>query len=137
MAVNLVAAIVPDLVKAGVDLIKSKFPNPVDQQKAELELLKLSQRAAEGQIEVNKVEAAHRSVWVAGWRPGIGWVCAVSLLYAYVVRDFVHFAIAVSASWPEVPPLPVIDLSDLWPVLLGLLGLGGLRTYEKQKGVAR
>lgn len=81
-----------------------------------------------GQIETNKVEAAHRSVWVAGWRPFCGWVCGASLAYAFV-------AYPVILLW--YPDAPRIEMDELMTVLLGMLGMGGLRTWEKSKGVAR
>jgi hypothetical protein len=79
------------------------------------------------QIEVNKIEAAHKSLFVAGWRPFIGWVCGVAMGFNYLVAP-------VAAIWLDITPL---DTAVMFPVLLGLLGLGGLRTAEKVKRVAR
>jgi hypothetical protein len=78
------------------------------------------------QNEVNKIEAQHRSVFVAGWRPFIGWVCGLALLYNFIIRDLV--------AWvnPTVMP-PALQMDQLITILLGMLGLGGLRTYEKIK----
>ena len=80
------------------------------------------------QLEVNKAEAAHSSIFVSGWRPFIGWVCGVSIGFNFLVVP-----ILMSAS-VEVSPL---DLATMMPVLMGMLGLGGLRTAEKIKKVAR
>lgn len=80
-----------------------------------------------GQLEINKVEAAHKSLFVAGWRPFIGWVCGVGLLYNVLVQPIFD----IWVDMPEINP----DL--LYPVLLGMLGMSGLRTYEKFKGVQR
>ena len=78
------------------------------------------------QNEVNKIEAQHRSIFVAGWRPFIGWVCGVALLYNFILRDII--------AWisPNIMP-PALQMEHLLTVLTGMLGLGGLRTYEKLK----
>ncbi len=135
MAAPLVAAILPELVGAGRQIINKFFPDPAQAAEAELELLKLAQQARQGQLEINRVEAAHRSIWVAGWRPYIGWACGSAIVYSYILRDFLIIGLRIADI--EVPDLPVIDLDDLWPVLLGLLGLGALRTSEKIKGAAK
>jgi len=80
-----------------------------------------------GQIEINKIEAAHKSLFVAGWRPFIGWVCGLGLFYNVLLHPFLDIRY-------EMPP---VDPSMLYPVLMGMLGMGGLRTYEKIKGTAR
>ena len=80
-----------------------------------------------GQLEINKVEAAHKSLFVSGWRPFIGWVCGVGLLYNVLIQPIFD----IWVDMPEINP----DL--LYPVLLGMLGMSGLRTYEKFKGVQR
>jgi hypothetical protein len=87
------------------------------------------------QAETNKEEAQHRSVWVAGWRPFIGWVCGVALAWHFVLSPVVLFI----AAWFNVvlPTLPVFDMGSLMTVLMGMLGLGGLRTFEKTKGLTK
>ncbi len=92
MANPLLLAALPKILEAGKGIINSVFPDPQQKVQAELELLKLANSANQGQLEINKVEASHRSVWVAGWRPGIGWVCAICVFYVYVLRDFIHFS---------------------------------------------
>ena len=87
------------------------------------------------QMEVNQTEAAHRSIWVSGWRPAVGWVCAAALAYSFIVQPALIYVLAVWS--PATPPPPGVDLAGLWPVLLGMLGLGTLRTYEKKQGVAK
>lgn len=88
-----------------------------------------------GQIEVNKVEAASQSLFVAGWRPFIGWVCGVGLAYTFILSPFIRFIAIIAMDAP--PEFPKLDTSDLNTILLGMLGLGGLRTFEKVKGVSR
>jgi hypothetical protein len=79
-----------------------------------------------GQLEINKVEASHASIFVSGWRPFCGWVCGMALLYSFILSPFLDI-------WLDVPRL---EMGDLMTVLLGMLGLGGLRTHEKTKSVA-
>ena len=86
------------------------------------------------QLEVNKSEAAHKSIFVAGWRPFVGWVCGVSLAYHFILAPILQFGFALSGMEQE---LPEFDFSQLSTVLMGMLGLGGLRTFEKMKGVSR
>jgi hypothetical protein len=78
------------------------------------------------QSEINKMEAQHRSVFVAGWRPFIGWICGLALAYNFIIRDVIAW---VS---PDAMP-PAIQMDQLITILLGMLGLGGLRTFEKIK----
>ena len=86
-----------------------------------------AQELAKGQLEVNKVEAAHHSIFVSGWRPCIGWVCALGLLYNTIISNILGI-------WVEVPE---IDTTLLVPVMMGMLGLGAMRSYEKVQGVSR
>jgi hypothetical protein len=79
------------------------------------------------QTKINEIEAQHRTVFVAGWRPACGWVAAIALFYNFVIRD-----IFIWIAQPEVIP-PALQMDHLMTVLMGMLGLGGLRTYEKIK----
>lgn len=79
------------------------------------------------QTKINEIEAQHRTVFVAGWRPFIGWICGIALAYNFVIRDLLIWIIK-----PETVP-PALQMEHLMTVLLGMLGLGGLRTYEKVK----
>lgn len=91
-----------------------------------------------GQLEVNKSEAAHRSTFVAGWRPFIGWVCGFALAYHFIVVPMLTFGlVAFNVTGLHPSDLPRFEMDSLMTVLLGMLGLGGLRTYEKAKGVAK
>lgn len=120
------------------------IPDPKAKAAAQLEILKLQQegefreadnalKAAQGQLEVNKVEAASGSGFVAGWRPLVGYVCAVGLAYQFVL----HPLLCWFAAWKGVPIPPRLDMDTLITILTGMLGLAGLRTGEKMKGVAR
>lgn len=93
-------------------------------------------KAGLGQMEINKVEAAHKSIFVAGWRPFIGWVCGFALAWHFILYDVAQW-VQISF-FPDGPSLPALNGTEtLITVLLSMLGLGGLRTFEKIKGVAR
>jgi hypothetical protein len=96
---------------------------------------KHAHEAAMAQTDINKTEAQHRSIFVAGWRPFIGWTCGVALAYHFVVAPLILFG----AGWAgaEIPELPQFDMDSLMTVLLGMLGLGGMRTFEKAKGLTK
>ena len=96
---------------------------------------KAAHEAAMAQVEVNKAEAQHKSIFVAGWRPFVGWTCGVALAYHFVLAPLILFGVGVSGY--EIPALPEFDMGSLMTVLMGMLGLGGLRTYEKQKGLTK
>jgi hypothetical protein len=110
-------------------------------QKAQLahELATMADRHAQdlalAQIEVNKAEAASGSVFKGGWRPFIGWVCGGAFAYHFVLQPVIVFAVLTAGV--DLPPLPEFDMASLMTVMMGMLGLGGLRTYEKQKGLAK
>lgn len=89
---------------------------------------------AKAQIEVNKTEAAHRSLFVSGWRPAVGWTCCLGLASNYLIIPMANFALALANSSIQVP---ILDISTMMPVLMGMLGLGAMRTAEKFKGVER
>ena len=86
------------------------------------------------QTEINKVEAASQNMFVAGWRPFVGWTCGVALLYHFLLLPLLHFILRATGNEVE---LPEFDFSHLSTILMGMLGLGGLRTYEKLRGVSR
>ena len=115
--------------------ILDKFVADKDlKQKLEHELKTELHRANMAQIEVNKVEAQHRTVFVAGWRPFTRWVCATALAYHFIIEPVLVFFL----SWYGVEiQLPQFDMGSLLTVLMGMLGLGGLRTYEKKQGLTK
>ena len=96
---------------------------------------KHAQQLALAQIEVNKAEAASGSVFKGGWRPAVGWVCASAFAYHFVLQPILLFVVALTGT--QLPTLPEFDMSTLLPVLGGMLGIGGLRTYEKQKRLTK
>lgn len=96
---------------------------------------KHAQQLAMSQIEVNKAEAASGSIFKGGWRPFVGWTCGIAFAYHFVLQPFLIFIFAYIGI--ETPDLPEFDIGTLLPVLGGMLGIGGLRTYEKQKGLTK
>jgi hypothetical protein len=115
--------------------ILDKFVADKDlKQKLEHELKTELHRANMAQIEVNKEEAKHRTVFVAGWRPFTGWVCATALAYHFILEPVIVFVLAL---YNIQLTLPQFDMASLLTVLMGMLGLGGLRTYEKKQGLTQ
>lgn len=123
-------------------VIQRIWPDPEKQMQAQIELLKLQQTAefkqleadiqlAVGQMSTNSEEAKNQSVFVAGWRPFIGWVCGTGFAVQFVVGPFASWGSALLGHPIDFPKL---DLSDMLPILFGMLGLGAYRTYEKVKG---
>jgi len=90
-----------------------------------------AQELAKSQLEVNKVEAAHSSLFVSGWRPAVGWCCVLGMTGNFMVIPFTNFVLALLLIDVTIP---LIDLETMLPVLFGILGLGGMRSYEKIKG---
>ena len=123
-----------------VSSILDKFVEDKD-QKAKLahEIATMSDRHAQeialAQISVNAAEAASGSLFKGGWRPCVGWVCAIAFFYHFVGQPLIIFIVALAGV--EIPDLPEFDMGTLLTVLGGMLGIGSLRTYEKQKGVTK
>ena len=125
------------ILEVGKTLLDRFVPDPEAKRQAEMELVRM---AAEGelkqtiaQLEINAREAAHASVFVAGWRPFFGWAGGVGFIYATILQPLLAWGAAVKG-WPAPPTL---NLDLLWVVVTGMLGIGGLRTVEKFKGVTK
>ena len=131
-------ALVPALLPALGTLIDRLIPDKAEAEKArnqlEAQLVTAANQSALAQVEVNKVEAGHSSVFVAGWRPSIGWVCAAGLAWAFVLAPVASWALMVLGIKAE---LPAIQFDHLFELVLSMLGIGGLRTFEKLRGVAQ
>ena len=93
-----------------------------------------AQELAKGQLEVNKVEAASKSMFVSGWRPAVGWTCCLGMIANYILIPLSNFGLAIAESNITIP---LIDTSTMMPVLMGMLGLGAMRSVEKVQGVSR
>ena len=116
-----------------------------DKERLELGLRQkeIDQRTDLAQMEINKQEAAHASLFVAGWRPAVGWVGVAALGYQFLVYPLLTWvwvwAWGQGMGWVPagLAPPPVLEADQLWVVLSGILGIAGMRTYEKKQGVAR
>ena len=86
------------------------------------------------QIDVNKAEAASGSIFIGGWRPFVGWVCGVAMLYHFLLQPIIVFTLSAAGITFD---LPQFDMGSLMTILMGLLGLGGLRSFEKHKGITK
>ncbi len=94
-----------------------------------------AQQALLAQLEINKAEAASGSVFKGGWRPAVGWVCAIAFAYHFILKDLIIFGATFAGV--DLPDMPDFDMGTLLTVLGGMLGIGSLRTYEKQKGLTK
>ena len=112
------------LISAGLKIFSGFFTSDEDKRKVELALAQLEAQLQNGQIEINKVEASNEKLFVSGWRPSIGWVCSLSLAYEYLIRPLL-VTMHLDA--------PMIDSSSLYPLVMGMLGFGSMRTLEKIK----
>ena len=125
------------ILEIGKTLLDRFVPDPAQKQAAEMELVRM---AAQGelqqtiaQLEINAREASHASVFVAGWRPFFGWAGGVGFIYATILQPLLAWLASIKG-WPQPPTL---NLDLLWVVVTGMLGIGGLRTVEKFKGVTK
>jgi len=123
-----------DAVGAIGNVFDELFTSDEERQKAEAVLARIRQHPHLLQAEINRVEAAHRSVFVAGWRPFIGWVCGLGFLWAFIGHPLMAWAVALTAA--DIAP-PAIPTDAMMELVLALLGLGGLRTFEKLRGRAK
>lgn len=131
-----IGSVIESVGKVASDLITT------DKERMQLELegRKLDQAIDLAQIEVNKVEAASNSVFVAGWRPAIGWIGAAAMAYQFLLYPMLlwGWTYLQGTGWipKELAPPPVLDADQLWVILSGILGIAGMRSFEKTKGVA-
>jgi hypothetical protein len=125
-----------DPITAGIglaeDVINRVWPDKTEQEKAQMAA---ALALVQGQLEINKTEAASSSVFTSGWRPAIGWVCGAALAYTYILYPMLLWA---GALWfPSIKPPILGNDGMLYELLFGMLGMSSLRTFEKVKGVAR
>tara|TARA_R100000149_G_C5858195_1_gene124865 strand:+ start:572 stop:967 length:396 start_codon:yes stop_codon:yes gene_type:complete len=105
-----------------------------EKEKLKLQMKEIDAKLKEKQLDINKAEASHRSIFVSGWRPFLGWISGLSIGYVYLfqpVFDMILQMFDIKVDWV------VLDLGQLMPLVLGMLGLGGLRSFEKAKGLTK
>jgi hypothetical protein len=124
-----------DAVSPVVNKVLDFIPDPKQKLEAQQQLMAGLMAWDSQQTQINAVEAANSNIFVSGWRPFIGWVCGAAFAYKFVLQPFIIFIILATGSKFDPETLPVLDWTEMSSVLLGLLGLGGLRTFEKIKGV--
>ena len=128
-----------DLLVGPVSSLLDKFiPDADERNRLAHEIATMSERHAheinKAQLAVNQTEAAHKSIFIAGWRPALGWCFVAGIAGNYIIIPFANFGLALSGNEVQVP---LIDLETFMPVLIGMLGLSGMRSFEKSKGVQR
>jgi len=132
-----IGTVIESVGKVAGDLITT------DKERMQLELegRKLDQAIDLAQIGVNNTEAQHASVFVAGWRPAIGWIGAAAMAYQFLLYPMLTWVWALAQANGYLPagtqPPPVLDADQLWVILSGILGIAGMRSFEKSRGVAR
>ncbi|MFN3400255.1 MAG: 3TM-type holin [Ferrovibrio sp.] len=128
---RILAANIASPIEAIGNVFDKLFTSDAERAQAEAVLEKLRQHPAELQVELNKIEAAHRSVFVAGWRPAVGWICALGVGWAYLGHPLFLWAAALWS--PGLQP-PAIQIDSLFELVLAMLGMAGLRSFEKSTG---
>ncbi len=134
----LISGLIGPILEPLINLIPNKNDRAKAREQAEAQIVTAMTGLVQGQLEINKVEAKHASLFVAGWRPAVGWICGISLAWNFIIHPillWVSFLLPETAI--DLSTAPQLDTGELMTVLLGMLGLGGLRTYEKRVGVAR
>jgi hypothetical protein len=135
---SLVAGLLGPILEPLINLIPNKNDRAKAREQAEAQIVTAMTGLVQGQLEINKVEAQHGSIFVAGWRPAVGWICGIALGWNFIVHPMLLWIAFVVPDIPiDLSTAPQLDTGELMTVLLGMLGLGGLRTYEKRVGVAR
>jgi hypothetical protein len=123
-----------DTIKTISNVVDDLHFSGEEKEKLKLQMKEIEAKLKEKQLDINKVEAGHRSIFVSGWRPFLGWVSGLSIGYVYLfqpILDMILQMFGVEVDWV------VLDLGQLMPLILGMLGLGGLRSFEKAKGLTK
>lgn len=134
---NLLKAAIGPIIGPLIDRIPDKNERARAKEQIEQQMLIAMTSLVEGQLEINKTEAQHGSIFVAGWRPAIGWICGSGLAWNFVIQPLISWATFLIPGAPDLSNAPQLEIEELMTLLMGMLGLGGLRTYEKRLGVAR
>ena len=134
IAAGLVGGGAKGLIDGVADAIDRFVETDDERRAAEILLEKMRREPDKWQAEINKIEAAHRSLFVAGWRPFVGWTCGFGLAYTFVLQPLIFDIARLTGRAVALTPL---DLSQLITILLAMLGMAGLRTHEKAKGLTR
>lgn len=138
---ELLKGVLGPIVDGFLKFIPDKNAREEAKEQLENQMLTAMTSLVQGQLAINAKEAQHGSIFVAGWRPWIGWTCGFGIGWQFVLQPLLTWVLTVTLMITEanleLPPLPILDTGPLMTLILGMLGLGGLRTYEKRLGVAR
>lgn len=126
---KLIGGNIAETAKGVADVVDKFVETPDEKAAFQTVMAKMAQQPGLAQVELNKIGAAHRSVFVSGWRPAVGWVCAVGLAFAFLVNPLLQWIIG--------DPGPELPLDIMMELVIGMLGLAGLRTAEKLAGRAK
>lgn len=133
--------VIRDILGGATDLIDQLYTTDEERLEARLRLVELAHQSDLAQLEVNAQEAAHTSMFVSGWRPAMGWICVSAFAMTFLLFPMMEMLAAYYYTFTgqlvNLNHLPDLDLATMMPVLMGMLGLGGMRSWEKSKGVAR
>ena len=128
-----------NLIQPVSKILDKAIPDQDLKRKLSHEIATMSEKHAQdlalAQIEVNAAEAASGSLFKGGWRPFVGWVCGIAFCYHFILQPVIIFIVALIGM--DIPDLPSFEMGTLLTVLGGMLGIGSLRTYEKQKGLTK
>ena len=134
-----IMGLLDNLIQPVSKILDKAIPDQDLKRKLSHEIATMSEKHAQdlalAQIEVNAAEAASGSLFKGGWRPFVGWVCGVAFCYHFILQPVIIFIVALTGA--DIPDLPSFDMGTLLTVLGGMLGIGSLRTYEKQKGLTK
>lgn len=140
----LVGGLVESIGKIADDLFtsdKERLDAQIEMQKLGIEVAKVEAGLVQGQLEINKTEAQHTNIFVSGWRPAIGWIGATSMAYQFILYPLLvwGWSLLQANGWvpTDMRPPPMLDTEALWVILSGMLGIAGLRSVEKVRGVAQ
>lgn len=124
-----------DAVSPVVNKILDFIPDPKQKLEAQQQLMTSLMAWDSQQTQINQQEAASSSLFVAGWRPFLGWTCGAAFAYKFVLQPFLVFLIVACHVQFDIKLLPALDWTEMSTVMFGMLGLGGMRSFEKLKGI--
>ena len=135
MIAGLLKGVIGPIVDGFLKFIPDKNKRAEAKEQMETQMLIGMTSLVQGQLAINAKEAEHGSIFVAGWRPAIGWICGIALGWNFIIQPIGSWLAFLSGT--DLVGMPTLNTGELSTILLGMLGLGGLRTYEKRLGVAR
>jgi len=136
MLSGLLKGLIGPVLDGVTKLIPDKNARAEAREQAEAQMLTGMMSIVQGQLDINKTEATHKSLFVAGWRPAVGWVCAIGLGWNFILQPLISWGAFLVPGGVDLSGAPQLEIGELMTLLMGMLGLGGMRTYEKRIGKA-